>query len=118
MTYLTEQQIFDRVVAHARKQKCKSESTGYCLYRGPNGTKCFAGIFIPDDQYDRLIEGNVFDSLRHIRAPEIDPMDFFFVAGFQEIHDKYDVRDWEKRFKCMAKEMSLVYTPPEQEPIT
>lgn len=29
----------------------------WCRYRGPNGTKCFAGHSIPDDKYDPTFEG-------------------------------------------------------------
>ena len=118
MTYLTKQQIFDRVVAHARKQKQKSESRGSCLYRGPNGTKCFAGIFIPDSQYAEQIEGTTFVCLLYGTVPEIDPSDFRFVEKLQEIHDRYEVEEWESKFEYMAEDECLIYTSPEQEPTT
>lgn len=42
----------------------KSENDiGQCLYRHPNGNKCLAGCFIPDDIYTTKMEKVSIDSL-------------------------------------------------------
>lgn len=120
---MTEQEIFDKVVAHARKQGCKSRAikdSGFwrCLYRGPNGTMCFAGVLIPDEDYCEKMEGY---------AANCDVVaNYFFKRGFtepqivlirnlQEIHDDVDVDSWEHSFVRTAKEYNLLYTPPTEE---
>lgn len=57
---LSLQEMFDMVCEHAAKQMCRSTSktAGGCAYRGDWGHKCFAGIFIPDDQYLPAMEGS------------------------------------------------------------
>jgi len=39
-----------------------------CFYRGPNGEKCAAGIFIPDDVYDPEMEGKNIKLLIRTKA--------------------------------------------------
>ncbi|QBQ74785.1 hypothetical protein BcepSauron_405 [Burkholderia phage BcepSauron] len=34
-----------------------------CMYRGDNGCKCVVGHAIPDDLYDRSLEGNRIDAI-------------------------------------------------------
>jgi hypothetical protein len=49
------QEIFDKVVNHLATQKVQSKGN-VCLYRGPNGTKCAFGIFVPDEVYSANLE--------------------------------------------------------------
>jgi hypothetical protein len=51
------QEIFDKVAQHLAAQKEQSMDR-FCLYRGPNCTKCAFGIFIPDDLYSEGLEGH------------------------------------------------------------
>ncbi len=50
---MTLQEIFDRAVAHIRKQRVPSVKPGTrdCMYRDPVGNKCLIGAFVPDDAY-------------------------------------------------------------------
>ena len=58
---MNQQELFDVVVAHARKQGKKSTQTGRtdgrCLYRGPDNLKCFMGTLIEDSEYHHVWEG-------------------------------------------------------------
>jgi hypothetical protein len=115
---MTNQEVFDKVVAHARQQGCKSlmenvlhpEEGPLCAYRGKNGTKCFAGIFIPDEDYQKSYEKKVSMAVFH--AIGITDMDEFLVRDLQIIHDKYDVEEWEGRFQVLARNWELVYKEP------
>ena len=119
---MTDQEVFDKVVAHARQQGCKSliENVLHpedgpigpiCAYRGENNTKCFAGIFIPDEDYRKSYEGKV--SMAVFNEIGITDMDEFLVRDLQIIHDKFDVEEWEGKFKKLANDWLLVYTPQE-----
>jgi hypothetical protein len=62
---LTNQQAFDQVVTHLAQQGRRAmgpakwdQSAEVCKYRGPDGTKCAAGVLIPDELYDPEMEGD------------------------------------------------------------
>lgn len=50
---LSNQEVFDKVWEHFIKNKNPPSimDDGRCVYRGPGGSKCAIGIFIPDDKY-------------------------------------------------------------------
>jgi hypothetical protein len=48
---MTNQELFDIVVAHARKQNKRAIANEVCSYRTPEGLKCFAGALIKDEFY-------------------------------------------------------------------
>lgn len=49
---MTDQEIFDKVLAHCRQQGVSATNdAGDCMYRGRNGTKCAVGCLIPDNVY-------------------------------------------------------------------
>ena len=54
---MTPQEIFDTVARHLFTQGKQSTDPIYCLYRGPDGTKCAVGVLIPDATYDEDMEG-------------------------------------------------------------
>ena len=116
---MTDQEVFDKVVAHARQQGCKSlmenvlnpEEGPICAYRGENNTKCFAGILIPDEDYRKSYEGKVCHAVFHVIG--ITDMDAFLVRDLQIIHDKLEVAEWEGGFQVLARKWELVYTPKE-----
>jgi len=51
---MTQQQVFDRMVAHLAEQKRRCFYGGSCLYRGPNGMKCIIGSLISDASVERI----------------------------------------------------------------
>lgn len=114
-TKKSNQEVFDRVVVHARHQNCKSENGSICLYRGPNGTKCFVGALITDESYDHSLETNTVvehDVRKALQASGINITHQFFLRDLQKIHDLNDVCSWEDSFKDFAHKYDLTYTAP------
>ena len=120
----TNQETFDAVVAHARKQNARAVSAaGGCRYRTVFGKKCFYGCLIPDEDYDPVIEGealsltppgcaawtaarvlwDITQKLGH---------DLRLAKELQEVHDHKPVDDWECGFRRIAANYELTYTPP------
>jgi len=78
---MTKQEIFDKVATHLLTQNEKSSksiaittSTNttdnplnknelMCLYRSPNNLKCAIGCLIPDELYDKSMEGRTVSGL-------------------------------------------------------
>lgn len=48
---MNKQEIFDAVVTHHFAQKAKCAEDDLCMYRGPEGRKCFVGALISDEDY-------------------------------------------------------------------
>lgn len=110
---MTRQETFDIVVNHLRKQGRKAiDENGHCRYRTDDGCKCAAGCLIPDDKYSPDLEGNniwytpIYNILFKLGH------DLSLVGRLQQIHDKYDINDWEDGFKDTAKRFGLQYTLP------
>lgn len=63
----TQQQIFDHVWDHfivkGNPRSVDEEDSQSCMYRGPNGRRCAAGLFIPDDKYDEDFEGRAISDV-------------------------------------------------------
>lgn len=54
---MNAQEFFDTTVTVLRAQGGPSiNEKGVCLYRGPNGRKCAAGIHITDEEYDPTMD--------------------------------------------------------------
>lgn len=116
---MTNQELFDKVVAHARAQKCRSydPDNGNCLYRGPGGTKCFIGALIPDDKYDpKMDEDRLAAGADCVReAAGYEGLSATNLAcQLQGIHDSRAVEVWEEQFQEVAKDFNLTYTPPHE----
>lgn len=65
------------------------------MYRSPNGNKCAIGCLIPDEMYNKDIEGlsvfhdEVSDILKKI-YPDATEKDLNFLAVLQDTHDDLD----------------------------
>lgn len=119
---LTQQEIFDRVARHLIGQKHPSFDpfSKECLYRGPNGAKCAAGIFIPDHLYHQGLEGKSVNLLGRDVFPNVNVADAdvrMLLRGLQSIHDdsvsRSDVEpisyedEWRRRLKLFALDFNL-----------
>ena len=107
---MTNQEAFDKMVAHLRKQGQKAQENGTCRYRTKEGLMCAVGCLISDAEYKRGMEGM---GVEHMMAAyevlqDLDPP---FLAEMQDTHDAYDPADWEKRFASTAARYGLVYAP-------
>lgn len=106
---LTKQEIFDKCAKHLLTQMAKSAKEGskICLYRGPHGRKCAAGIFIPDELYDRGMEGGSCMSLPVSTATGFSSDQSVFLRELQYIHDDFDPEDWYIELQSFAREHNL-----------
>ena len=108
------QHTFDTIVEHLRKQGCKSaDAIGVCLYRGPNGLKCAAGILIPDDKYHLDMENKPCD-LDIVCKAIPEQYDIHIASRMQNIHDSYPPCYWESKFKQLAERYNLTYKAPDE----
>lgn len=91
----TRQETFDTVVKHFAFMEGPAVSRNeqgevlHCLYRGPNGSKCFAGALIPDELYTPDMEGAPAN--RWPVAPVIEGLGYDpeFVRSLQGAHDDH-----------------------------
>ncbi len=135
---MNTQETFNKVVRHLLTQNKRSlddsfltqaekndGAEGACRYRGPNGLQCAIGCLIPEELYERKMEGRVFGGLFEFPGLEnyLKPLlvmsqnedGFFDGNGFslgsrlQKIHDSTDPRNWEKRLRETATEFNLEF---------
>lgn len=65
---------------------------GYCQYQAPNGNRCAAGCFIPDEHMTQLrkFQGNVEGLFYYAKEKGINlnfPMSFDAMTSMQVVHD-------------------------------
>ena len=132
---MTQQEIFDTVLAHLRKQgKAAANIDGDCQYRGVNGTSCAVGCLIPDELYDPLIEGLGLGVILKAIVPEyhqdqaqkllpildriknhIGAEHSLLLHELQEAHDialfSSGLAAWEEEMRRIARDFGLQYTP-------
>lgn len=107
---MTNQEAFDKMVAHLRKQGQKAHENGACRYRTKDGLMCAVGCLLTDEEYKRGMEGMCVDAL--LPAYEVlQDLDPHVLAEMQDTHDAYDPTDWEARFADTATRYGLVYVP-------
>lgn len=125
MAYKSQQEIFDTIVTHLRKQGVRAvdPETGKCCYRTSDEygriLKCAVGCLIPDDKYTLNIEGAgvgkpvvlacLPPDINHNRLEVLD-----LLRKMQKLHDlsMKDTSEMEWGFKQVAKTFGLVYTEP------
>ena len=121
----SNQETFDTVVAHLRRQGSKAQSRDptsgviSCLYRAPDGKRCAAGCLIPDDRYEPALElsavGGTAEA-NHYGSNEVTLLieqlghDIELVAALQSVHDNSDVADWEAALERLATDFGLRYS--------
>jgi|SRR5580698_1102592 hypothetical protein len=113
----TAQEIFDTVVAHLRKQGCRSEDENGCLYRTPDGLSCAVGALIPSQAYSPAMENK---SLQKLLDSELLPLDLqnefmkhrALLSYLQDLHDVSPVSLWEVELSKTAARFNLGYTAP------
>jgi len=112
---MTLQEIFDKVVQHARTQGYRAtNSRGMCQYRY-GGRKCFIGALIPDEDYEEAMEVSAVDALigsYHAIAILLGSDKIEALLELQTIHDVHSVEEWEQEFEEFAAKHSLEYAKP------
>lgn len=104
---MTNQEIFDVVVRHLRKQNAKSRNDVMCLYRGLCGMKCAVGCLIPDELYEKDLEGSSVQDILDF-LPGIEEAQIEFLERLQVIHDRQPVELWESSFVGFADKHKLI----------
>lgn len=138
---MTDQEAFDKVVAHLLEQKVYSVDsaaisnlTGCYMpaYRGDNATKCAIGCLIPDDQYSPEMEGKrVYRVICNFPDLPFAKVNFQLLSELQYIHDAgsgfqdnhMNLPSIKNRLKICAFKFNLVEpeslnTPPIATPAT
>lgn len=59
-----------------------------CAYRAPDGNKCAAGCFIPDDMYSTKLEGRCVGQLPDYITDQF-PLSEYAMQRLQSVHDTY-----------------------------
>lgn len=118
----TNQSAFDEVVKHSRTQKVKSMNPdgSSCVYRGPEGNKCWIGCLIPDNVFAEILikypEANATYASAIINAVPaatelFADVDLDLLGLLQRTHDMEAMADWEHCLKKWAVRFNL--TMPE-----
>ena len=108
----TNQETFDIVTKHLLEQGCRSENEDTCLYQGPNGTKCAAGILIPDGQYDEEFENTpvMYDDVSYgpvgVLLEKLG-YDVYLVQALQYVHDQNLPKSWPQALREVANTFNL-----------
>lgn len=110
ITETSPQEIFDTVVNHLRAQKVQSMFDGSCVYRTTDGLKCAIGGLLTDEEYSPKMEGALVDSL--LELPIRLRGSVALMVDLQDVHDVWNISDWEVQLARVASNHSLTYTPP------
>lgn len=107
---MTNQEAFDKMVAHLRKQGQKAQENGACRYRTKGGLMCAVGCLLTDEEYRPGMEGKGVEHMQHLYGvlQDLDPP---LLAEMQDTHDAYAPSHWEERFARTAATYGLVYAP-------
>lgn len=93
---MTEQEVFNKVWDHIINQGEPSvNEVGDCLYRGPNGLKCAAGIFLTNKQAEKLDAESGTTWVKAVQMfPNLEKFPNKLIMQLQECHDySSSVRD-------------------------
>lgn len=116
---MNQQETFDTIVNHLRAQgrPARLQGASFCMYRAPDGTKCAAGVMIPDKLYSHsmefksikaVVDREEYSELRDLLGDNVP-----IIQALQEIHDDNAVPNWEQGFEAVAHSFQLSYTPPQ-----
>jgi len=118
---MTMQEIFTKVAKHLLGQNEKAEVPAGCRYRmkiGKRTLRCAIGCLIPDEIYDRKMEGAGIGTLLAFPGMEelfgIGPGGkndqkkmHVFLYDLQEVHDEAPISQWKKELERQADHYDL-----------
>jgi hypothetical protein len=109
----TKQETFDIVAKHLLTQNVQSvDSNNHCLYRGPDGLMCAAGILIPDQDYTDEMDNNNPSIAELVDKHDMDTWfghDMELTSKLQLIHDVHTPDNWFARLVELAKSERLQF---------
>lgn len=116
------QELFNDVVSHLRKQKCRAVNGNNCVYLALDGTKCAIGGILPDELYFSGLEGSGVSLFWNKNCwidenyPNVVKVANFIgesnkqlATELQIIHDRRFPENWEEALEKLAKQEGLVY---------
>lgn len=111
---MTDLEMIDRVIKHARKGVKSVNCHGMCKYRGPHNSRCFIGALIPDERYTPCMESvNIAgEHARFIReAAGISEEQEILAIRLQKIHDNYHAGLWLTQLRHLRRQYESVAKP-------
>lgn len=110
LPHATEQQVFDTVAKHLLTQMQQSRITvdgtsSSCLYRGPNGLKCAAGVLIGDDEYHEDMENHSWNALA--KDGLVPSEHKCLISILQNLHDFSLPNNWHYELTQLAQRFAL-----------
>ena len=125
--FLTQQEIFTKVVLHLQQQREPAMHNGTCLYKTKRGLKCAVGCLLKPAAYSPDLEGFGIEMLlgksEHLRVrllraallnSRVDANDaetLKLLLQLQRTHDEHLAGGWPARLRDTAKDFNL--TMPE-----
>lgn len=113
---MTDQEAFDHVVAHLRKQNEQARADppmNNCRYRDEHGRSCAVGCLLTDEEYEKYgkhWEGHTLSYIPRTVLPEkLRTVTFSLLSALQAVHDNCPVTLWEEELRNVAKRFSLVF---------
>jgi hypothetical protein len=122
---MTNQEFFDRSVAHLRKQQRKSVKynengiVDRCFYTHPEtGDHCAVGGVMTPELRTQAIEAGLNSASFYGLVGELDEaMEFFrgveesLASRVQNVHDHAPIEAWEAEFQELARDFKLTLQP-------
>lgn len=126
---MTPQEIFETAAQHllGQNQRAVDPGTVNCAYRTSNGLQCAVGCLIPDELYDRRMEGwgvvhidgempsdgvvTLNRVLEEAFGRELDNTDKAVLRELQNIHDDAEPHQWKQKLQNMAANMPELEVP-------
>jgi hypothetical protein len=114
---MTNQELFDKMATHLLTQGEKSvdESRNKCLYRGPNGLKCAAGVLISDEAYSESLEGEIVSDPNvqfALKTSGVEDCQMYLVEELQLVHDTHWAESWAVALSSVAQKFHLKFEIP------
>ena len=120
----TIQGAFDKMCNHLMKQGKKSSKRNengqtFCMYRGPNNTRCAVGALVPDRLYNKEMEDMTASTMfqqRLMGEPEYSRFKenveggkngFDLLDDVQDVHDAHRPSRWSQRLRSVARAYNL-----------
>jgi hypothetical protein len=109
---MTNQEVFNRVWERAKDNRCANGPDGGCMYRNPDGLKCFIGHLIPDELYEAEMEGRTVRRLLEeypntFLALGLTGANLPLMQALQNVHDYRYPEMWERELRQIAIVYSL-----------
>lgn len=107
------QPIFDRVYIHLLTQNKKAMRGSDCVFRTCAGEECAIGCLIPESIHEKNPTGGVPSLFGHhpemeqILGIKIGSAEYGFLTHLQNIHDDYNVSEWQEHLDRLAARHDL-----------